>query len=155
MRRCPLCTRPPPARSRRSLAAALLAVVVATAVVTFGPTPAAAATAPVLWSDTTLVEFAPTTIGSTSPAEIVTFTNAGPAALGLALDLEGSSAFWIEWATCGQALDPGRSCIVAVGFRPTPPGWSPTGRWCSRPPVGAVDGWRSSVGPRRPPLRCA
>jgi len=103
----------------RALATALLAVLVATTVGALGASPAGAAAAPLLWTDVMEVEFAPTTIGSASPPETVTFTNNGPAASGVALALEGSSAFRIELTTCQEALAATESCTARVRFNPT------------------------------------
>jgi len=113
-------TRPAPARARRALAAGLLAVLVASSIVALGASPAAAAVAPVLWTDVTALELAPTTIGSTSAFETVPFRNAGPGtASGLTVVIEGSTELQLASSTCGPTLAAGTSCAATVRFVPT------------------------------------
>jgi len=102
--------------TRRALVAGLIATLLVTTVA-IGPDPAGAAAQPVLWTDVMKVELGPTTLGSTSPSETVTFRNAGPgSAVGLELAVVGSSEIQIASTTCRGALDPGTSCTAQVRF---------------------------------------
>jgi len=70
------------------------------------------------------VSFAPSSLafgnvadGTTAPAQTVTLTNVGAAALG-SLAISTSSAEFAETNTCGTSLAAGASCTVSVTFTP-------------------------------------
>ncbi len=72
---------------------------------------------------TTSLTFPSTAVGSSSPAQTVTFSNTGTAtdALGIT-SIATSGAFHLGKNTCGTSLAAGASCKINIIFRPTATG---------------------------------
>lgn len=83
-----------------------------------GAAPPPSLPAPIL--SATALDFGAQAVGSGSPAETVTLSNAGEAPLGLrGLVLNGEFA---QANDCGAFLDPGQSCSFSLRFSPETPG---------------------------------
>jgi cardiolipin synthase len=68
----------------------------------------------------TISPFASTAIGTTSPAQTITLTNPGAAALKISsIKLTGANkAAFAQTNTCGTSLAAGASCTISVTFKP-------------------------------------
>jgi FG-GAP-like repeat len=64
-----------------------------------------------------VLNFAPQTVGTTSPPKTVRFANVGPAPFHISQILTGGS--FSESNDCPVTLDPGASCTITVMFSPT------------------------------------
>jgi hypothetical protein len=76
----------------------------------------------------TMVKIAPTslffsaqTVGTTSPAKVVTVTNKGSSALTIS-SITKTGDFVVLGKTCGTSLAAGAGCQVKVAFKPIPAG---------------------------------
>jgi hypothetical protein len=83
-----------------------------------------AAAAPVAGAAPASLTFASTTVGSTSPAQTVTLSNTGSAALALGTIANSNAAFVIGGGSCaaGGSVAAGASCTVTLAFKPTAAG---------------------------------
>ena len=81
-------------------------------------------TAPGVSLSATTVTFGSQLIGTISPAQTVTLTNNGNAALGISsLVVTGvNPGDFPETTTCGSSVEAGRSCAISVTFAPTASG---------------------------------
>ena len=73
--------------------------------------------APIYSPSTTSLSFAPRQVGSPSPAQVVTITNAGSGTLSLGQPVVSSGDFSVQTATCNQPF--ATSCTMSVTFTPT------------------------------------
>jgi hypothetical protein len=80
--------------------------------------------APVASLSPTSLAFAGQTVGATSPAQTITLTNSGTAALnvtGLAVSGSNASDF-IQTDNCGSSVAAGGNCVISVTFKPASAG---------------------------------
>ncbi len=90
---------------------------------TVPPVPATLAgtgVAPVVSLSPTSLTFASQSVGTTSPAQVVTLTNSGSAAL--TVSSIAASAEFAETNTCGSSVAAGAGCSISVTFTPTASG---------------------------------
>ena len=86
---------------------------------------AAASTAPQAALTPATADFGSVNVGSASPAQTFTLTNAGTAALpvtSVTLTGTNASAFTLGTNTCGSSLAAGASCTISITFNPTAAG---------------------------------
>ena len=71
----------------------------------------------------TTVTFAGQTVGTAAPAQTVTYTNIGNAALTLSASSFGVSGDYAQTNNCPASLSPNTSCTISVSFLPTEEGY--------------------------------
>jgi len=69
----------------------------------------------------TSLNFGTVTVGTTSPAKTVTFTNIGTTSItGISIAITGVNAGdFLQANTCGTSLKAGANCTISVKFKPT------------------------------------